>query len=146
LEKIPISYREKVEARYIKKGRGPCWMWEGSLSHGRPAINLRHVLRYIYEWERGPIPAGHTLKRTDHQFPTCLDLAGECRHHLCVNPWHVTPRPNRWGIYPRERNWDGTKTDHTLLYLHTQRASGPHRKEEHDRNGDSQGGPAEGDG
>jgi hypothetical protein len=134
----PIAFREKVEARYVRKGRGPCWMWEGSLSHGRPALNLRHVLRYIYEWERGPIPMGHTLQRRDHRIPECYELAFQCRHWLCVNPWHVEPIPNRRGIYKREKNWDGTRTDHTLQYLHTQRGNS-RRKEQHDGDGDSQG-------
>lgn len=114
-------------------------MWEGSLSHGRPAINLRHVLKYIYEWERGPIPPGHTLWRTDHRYPECKDLAYQCRHMLCVNPWHVTPRPRRSGLYMRENNWDGTRTDHTLRYLHTQRGAPRGKKEKHDGDRDSQG-------
>ena len=113
-------------------------MWEGSLNHGKPAINLRPVLRYIYEWERGPIPGGHTLQRRDHKFPACPDVDWKCRHWECVNPWHVEPVPQRRGLYKRERNWDGTKTDHTLHYLHTQRGV-PRGKDQHDRDRDSQG-------
>lgn len=139
MQKKPITFREKVEARYIRKGRGPCWMWEGSLSHGSPALNLRHVLRYIYEWERGPIPPGHTLWRRDHRMPECKKLKYECRHRKCVNPWHVEAVARADGLYRRENNWDGTKTEHTLHYLRTQRGHTSSGKEKHDSDGDSQG-------
>ena len=138
MRRVPITFREKVEARYVRKGRGPCWIWEGSVSHGRPMLNLRHVTRHIYAWERGPVPPGHTLWRTDHRFPECRDLAFECRHRVCVNPWHLEPRPRRDGLYMRENSSDPTQTDHILRYLHTQRGE-PRRKEEHDHDGDSQG-------
>lgn len=121
-------------------------MWEGSMNHDLPALNLRHVGRHIYEWHRGKIPMGHTLARRDHRFPECADLKYECRHRRCVNPWHVEPIPNRRGIYKREVEWDGTTTEHTLHYLHTQRARTPRRKEQHDHDGDSQGDNAVGRG
>src|SRR5678816_4632299 len=107
-------------------------MWEGSLDHGYPALNLRMVLRHIYQWERGAIPPGHTLRRTDHTVH-CFDV-DQCRHGQCVNPWHVEPIPNRRGLYKRARSWDPTRTDHTLHYLNTQRKKG-----KHDRDRDSQG-------
>lgn len=118
-------------------------MWEGSLMHGLPAINLRHVLRFIYQWERGPIPARHTLSRRDHS-DSCRDVSYKCRHRLCVNPFHVVPVAKASGLYPREREWDGTTTEHTLHYLRKQRARrGPSKKGQNVGNDrDSQGGDA----
>lgn len=108
-------------------------MWEGSLHNGRPALNLRYVLRYIYEQERGPIPPGMTLWRTDHRSDCDMET---CRHLLCVNPYHVRLLPRTNGLYRRPQEWDGTTTDHTLHYLRKQRAR---KKEKNGGNGDSQG-------
>ena len=132
MDKTPITFREKVEARYVRRGISACWMWEGSLLHGRPALNLRHVIRFIFEWERGPIPPGHTLWRRDHSWD-CRDADGHCRHWLCVNPYHVEPMPRGSGLYRREREWDGSTTEHTTHYLKKQRAR---RKAESRNDGD----------
>ena len=57
----PITFDEKIDARFTRRAESQCWWWEGSLKEGRPAINLRHVTRYIYEREIAPIPPGMVL-------------------------------------------------------------------------------------
>lgn len=139
MDKIPISFAEKVAARYTRKGKGACWPWNGSVgTDRRPQVNLKDVMRYIYEQERGPIPPGMILKRTDHDV-TC-ERQGLCSHWLCVNPWHVEPRepslPN-WGLYQRDRSWPVDSTSHAAEY---QRRVRTRRKRKSDGdNGDSQG-------
>jgi hypothetical protein len=109
-------------------------MWEGSLHNGLPALNLRYVTRSIYQWERGPIPPGMTLWRNDHKW-YCRDMES-CRHNECVNPYHFDLLPKSNGLYRRERNWDGTTTEHTLHYLHNERKKG---RQKRGSGGDSQG-------
>ncbi len=60
-----------------------CWNWTRSRQpngYGHLTINNRQVLahRFVYERDRGPIPAGMTL---DHL----------CRNPRCVNPDHLEP-------------------------------------------------------
>lgn len=100
----PITFDEKVNARFTRRSQSQCWMWEGSLKEGRPAINLRHVTRYIYEREIAPIPPGMRLIRTDHG-PDCKRRV-LCEHYRCVNPWHQRLVPSRGGIYDRDVNHD----------------------------------------
>lgn len=111
----PITFDEKVNARYTPRGLHQCWWWEGSLKEGRPAINLRHVVRYIYERDIAPIPPNMVLVRTDHR-PECRDKSTPCQHMRCVNPYHVTPRPGRSGLYEREVSHDLTSSGHTAGY------------------------------
>lgn len=63
---------------------------------------MRHVMRYIFEQEFGPIPEGHTLWRMDH----VDECTRNCRHMLCVNPYHVQLRARPIGIYQRDTEWD----------------------------------------
>ncbi len=115
-------------------------MWEGSLNkEGWPQLNLRNVLLNIYEWERGPVPPGHFVVRTDHRDDICEQLHWKCRHNLCVNPWHIEFRPHEGPLYARVRKWDQQGTDHTAYYKRVQRAR---KKEKHDQDGDPQGNDA----
>lgn len=100
----PITFNEKVNARFKRRAQSVCWWWEGSLKEGRPAINLRHVARYIYEQEIAPIPPGMVLVRTDHT----ADCKSRqlCAHYQCVNPWHLRLVPSKGGTYEREVNHD----------------------------------------
>jgi hypothetical protein len=87
MERIPLSLDEEIDARFVRRGRSECWMWEGDMHSGStPRIRHKNVLRRLYERERGPIPRGWSLWRTDHS-EFCE--YGKCRHRECVNPWHV---------------------------------------------------------
>ena len=123
MQKRPITYAEKVYARFVRRGPGGCWIWEGSMHSGRPALNLRQVNRFIYEIERGPIPPGWTLWKQCHS-PQC-GYPWRCRHMRCVNPWHELARPIPRGVYKRERQWDSTSTAHINHYKQQQTRQGP---------------------
>jgi len=112
----PITFDEKVNARFTPRSRSECWWWEGSLKEGRPAINLRHVMRYIYEREIAPIPPGMVLYRTDHTDWCGMQRGRTCIHHRCVNPWHVRLVPNRGGIYERDTSHDLTSSERAAVY------------------------------
>jgi len=111
----PITFDEKVDARFRRRSRSECWWWEGSLKEGRPAINLRHVTRYIYEREIAPIPPGMRLYRTDHD-PDCKPKARKCEHFRCVNPWHLRVGPGQGGIYERDVNHELTDPERAAIY------------------------------
>lgn len=111
----PITFDEKVDARFVRRGQAECWWWTGSLKEGRPAINLRHVMRYIYEREIAPIPPGMVLVRTDHR-ESCRDKTEVCPHMRCVNPYHVTPKPGRSGLYDRDVQHDLTSSERAAEY------------------------------
>jgi hypothetical protein len=139
VDRVPISLGEQVDARFTRKGKGVCWPWNGSVgTDRRPQINTRDVMRFIYERERGPIPPGMILKRTDHR-EDC-DWKGICSHQLCVNPWHVEPREpyfgERWGLYPRENS---RPVGDISAAAEAKRRARARRKRNHDRHGDSQG-------
>src|SRR5688572_28171558 len=134
MDRVPISFDEKVDARFTRLNRNACWLWEGSLIHGRPAINLQHVTRYIYEREREQIPAGYSLWRTDHTVG--CQRGKRCRHWLCVNPWHVELRPIPNGAYQRDIERDITEsTEHVREY----KMRALSRRKQHDRTTDPQG-------
>jgi hypothetical protein len=102
----PLTFDEKVDARFTRRSQSQCWQWEGALKEGRPAINMRHVTRYIYEREIAPIPPGMVLIRTDHT-PACLtEKRRLCEHYRCVNPYHFRLAPSGGGIYERETSHD----------------------------------------
>jgi len=111
----PITFDEKVNARFTRRSQSQCWLWEGSLKEGRPAINLRHVTRYIYEREIAPIPPGMRLIRTDHG-PDCRPKESLCEHDRCVNPWHFRLAPSKGGIYERENSHDLRSPERTAEY------------------------------
>jgi len=111
----PITFDEKIDARFTRRAESQCWWWEGSLKEGRPAINLRHVTRYIYEREIAPIPPGMVLVRTDHT-ATCRLRQSLCEHYRCVNPWHFRLAPNKGGIYERENPHDLRSSERTAEY------------------------------
>jgi hypothetical protein len=117
----PITFDEKVNARFQKRAQSQCWWWEGSLKEGRPAINLRHVMRYIYAREVAPIPPGMVLVRTDHD-STCKRRR-LCEHHRCVNPWHVRLAPNKGGVYERDVSHDLESSERTAVYKRRVRAN-----------------------
>lgn len=117
----PITFREKVYARFTPRSRSECWWWRGSFKEGRPAINLRHVTRYIYEQEVAPIPPGMVLIRTDHG-PTC-QRRERCVHYGCVNPYHFRLVPSRGGIYQRESEHDLESSDRAAAYKRRVRAN-----------------------
>jgi len=118
----PITFDEKVNARFTRRAQSQCWWWDGSLKEGRPALNLRHVTRYIYEREIAPIPPGMRLIRTDHD-PTCRPMAFLCPHFRCVNPWHVRLEPGRGGIYEREVSHDLESSERAAIYKRRVRAN-----------------------
>jgi hypothetical protein len=107
MTKQPLTFEEKVAARYTRGARHQCWIWDGGVNRGRPSLNLRHVGRFIYEQEFGPIPKGYVLTRIDHD-DTCKPLLRSCRHMFCVNPYHVIldGRMGEWGTYEREKGED----------------------------------------
>jgi hypothetical protein len=109
-----MTFDEKINARYTAGPQSQCWFWQGSLKEGRPSLNLRHVMRYIYEREVAPIPPGMTLYRTDHTVE-CRTRREQCVHLRCVNPWHVQLGPGRGGLYEREVNHDLESTERTTL-------------------------------
>lgn len=111
----PITFDEKVNARFTPRSRSECWWWRGSFKEGRPAINLRHVTRYIYEREVAPIPPGMVLVRTDHT-PFCPRHLEPCEHYRCVNPWHLRLQPSKGGIYQREVEHDLESSDRAAVY------------------------------
>lgn len=106
----PITFDEKVNARFTRRAQSQCWWWEGSFKEGRPAINLRHVTRYLYEREVAPIPPGMVLMRADHT-PDCALRKEPCMHYRCVNPWHLRLVPSNGGIYEREVSHDLESTE-----------------------------------
>lgn len=112
----PLTFDEKVDARFTRRAQSQCWWWEGALKEGRPAINMRHVTRYIYEREIAPIPPGMVLIRTDHT-PTCRTERREmCEHYRCVNPFHFRLAPSTGGIYERETSHDLRSPEHVAEY------------------------------
>jgi hypothetical protein len=125
----PITFDEKVDARFVRRGQTECWWWTGSLKEGRPAINLRHVMRYIYEREIAPIPPGMVLVRTDHK-DFCRDKSAPCPHMRCVNPYHVTPKPGRSGLYDRDVTHDLTSSERVAQYKRRVRARQKERLDE----------------
>lgn len=138
MDKVPITFEEKVAARTTRKGKGACWPWNGAVCEGRPCLNDRDVMRLIYQIERGPIPPGLILKRTDH-IVTCRQKE-RCSHNLCVNPWHVEPRAPEiegWGQYQRDTTWTGTDTSHAAEYKRRGRAR--RKRNSNGDDGDSQG-------
>jgi hypothetical protein len=124
----PITFDEKVNARFVKRSQSQCWWWEGSLQQGRPAINLRHVTRYIYEREVAPIPPGMVLVRTDHD-PECKRQQ-RCAHYRCVNPWHLRLAPHRG--YERDVSYDLESSERSAIYKRRVRAN----RREKERSGD----------
>lgn len=73
-------------ARYVQRGPG-CWEWGGPIignGYGQITIGQRRIYahRFVYERERGQIPAGMEL---DHR----------CRNRRCVNPDHLDPVTHR---------------------------------------------------
>jgi hypothetical protein len=110
-----ISFDEKVDARFVRRSKSECWPWHGSLHLGRPQLNLRLITRYIYEREIAPIPPGVNLIRSDHR-PDCAINPDPCIHMRCVNPYHVSLRPDSYGLYERENPRDTTATDHIAEY------------------------------
>lgn len=60
--------------------RGPCWLWQGTISYGSPTFKRngkkRQARRYVYELCIGPIPLEHRVTTT----------CGEAR---CVRPEHL---------------------------------------------------------
>ncbi len=116
----PISFDEKVDARFTRRSQSQCWWWVGSLKEGRPAINLRHVTRYIYEREVAPIPPGMVLMRTDHT-PSCRLRQEQCEHYRCVNPYHFRLAPGRGGTYERENSHDLRSPERITEYKRTVR-------------------------
>jgi hypothetical protein len=122
MHRYPITFDEKVNARFKRRSQSQCWWWEGSLKQGRPAINLRHVTRYIYEREIAPIPPGMRLLRTDHS-PDCRPLQFQCEHFRCVNPWHVRLGPGKGGIYERDVSHDLESSDRAATYKRRVRAN-----------------------
>ena len=118
MKRVPITQAEKVAARYTRGGRDSCWMWDGDTDwRGYPRLNLKPVLRYIFEQEFGPIPPGYVLWRDDHS-PTCRP-ATQCRHLRCVNPHHVRLVKSWGGLYERDNRKkgrdavEGNQEDHT---------------------------------
>jgi hypothetical protein len=106
----PITFDEKVEARYVRKSREECWPWEGGLDpEGRPRINERKIIRYIFEKEFGPIPSGYVLWRNDHT-ESCRP-ATPCRHRSCVNPHHMRLVSSEGGLYERRKKDDAVEGD-----------------------------------
>lgn len=126
----PITFDEKVDARFTRRSQSECWWWTGSLKEGRPAINLRHVVRYIYEREVAPIPPNMVLVRTDHR-PECHHIDQMCPHMRCVNPYHVVPKPGRSGLYDREVSHDITSSERAAVYKRRVRSTRKD-KEPHD--------------
>ena len=69
-------------AGYVPDGSG-CWLWYGALGskgYGQLTVSGKSVKahRFVYERNKGTIPAGLTL---DHL----------CRNRACVNPDHLEP-------------------------------------------------------
>lgn len=119
----PITYDEKIDARFERRAQSQCWWWTGSLKEGRAALNLRHVMRYIYEREIAPIPPGMKLIRTDHTRTCRKERWSTCEHNRCVNPWHVRLVPNKSGLYERENPSELTSSERTAEYKRRVRAA-----------------------
>lgn len=117
----PITFDEKVDARFTKGPQSACWWWEGSLKEGRPALGLRHVMRYIYQREIAPIPPGMVLVRADHT-ADCRPHE-RCRHWRCVNPWHVRLVPSHRGLYEREVTHELESSERTAIWKRRVRAA-----------------------
>jgi hypothetical protein len=82
---------------------GACWEWIGyrdrdgygkmtTVIDGRVRTVRPH--RFLYEQERGPIPAG-------------MNLLHGCDNRACVNPWHTRPGTQRENIH--DMIWKGRK-------------------------------------
>ena len=74
---------QRIETKIMPEPNSGCWLWAASLDgkgYGQVSINgrPRRAHRVVYEYERGPIPAG-------------LDLDHKCRNPICVNPDHLEP-------------------------------------------------------
>lgn len=73
-----------IEVRILAKIRRDddgCWLWlAGTTQDGYPQISGNHptiaVHRWMYEWAKGPIPAG-------------LQIDHLCHRPACVNPDHL---------------------------------------------------------
>lgn len=139
MPKNTITFKEKVQARYVRKDRGSCWIWQGSLHEGRPALNLRNVVRFIFEQEFGAIPEGYTLWRVDHG-EQCR-RGTPCRHLLCVNPYHVQLRDRSIGLHERENSWGIDDPERIRWYKERERAKG----QKHDVEGNPEDQPLSGD-
>jgi hypothetical protein len=135
MPRVPISLKEKVEARYERKSRDQCWIWQGATYGGRPAMNMRHVMRFIFEEEFGSIPEGYSLWRTDHT-EDCKK-GRQCRHLLCVNPYHVQLRDLRMGTYERGGDWQIDDPEKVRGYKKRVRAKGRTSAVEGDTKGES---------
>jgi hypothetical protein len=136
MQKKPITYAEKIQARYERKHRDLCWMWEGNCDpNGQPRMNLRLVTRYIYEQEFGPIPEGYTLWRKDHS-DECNRK--KCRHHRCVNPYHLQPMRRFFGTHERENKAPDPSSQEWLDYLSERDRQRKRKKEENAIGRDSQ--------
>jgi hypothetical protein len=112
----PLTFDEKVDARFTRRAQSQCWWWEGALKEGRPAINMRHVTRYIYEREIAPIPPGMVLIRTDHNQSCQVRRREICEHYRCVNPYHFRLTPSKSGLYERENSHDLRSPEHVAEY------------------------------
>jgi len=122
MQRRPITFDEQVNARFTPRSQSECWWWRGSLKEGRPAINLRHVMRYIYEREIAPIPPGMILVRSDHT-DACGLRRQRCIHDQCVNPYHVRLHASRWGIYERDVGHDLASPERAKEYKRRVRAT-----------------------
>jgi len=66
-----------------------CWVWTDTPNedgYGRFRLGKKSKLAHRVAWEylNGSIPEDPATGRP-------LDLDHECRHRLCVNPWHLDP-------------------------------------------------------
>jgi hypothetical protein len=106
MDRRPITFDEKVQARYVRRDRSVCWLWNGDMSvDGFPRIGDKKVIRYIFEQEFGPIPEGYVLWRDDHT-ATCRPTM-KCRHRRCVNPHHMRLVKSWGGLYERDNRKKG---------------------------------------
>ena len=89
-----MRYPPPIEERLLKliepEPNTGCWIWTASLDgngYGQITVAGKSTKahRFVYERERGPIPAGLTL---DHL----------CRNRWCVNPAHLEPVSGRVNI------------------------------------------------
>jgi hypothetical protein len=77
------SLPPRIESKIERVTESGCWIWLGHVTrngYGQASIGQRQPVahRAVYEWLRGPIPAG-------------LDLDHKCRVRCCVNPDHLEP-------------------------------------------------------
>jgi hypothetical protein len=121
MRRLTITFDEKVNVRFVRRAQTQCWWWTGSLLADRPAINLRHVTRYLYERDVAPIPPGMRLYRTDHT-PDCKPFT-VCAHYRCVNPWHLRLGPGNGGIYERAVSYDTASSERSAIRKRRVRAN-----------------------